>query len=68
MISNYIHTTFPSSPLSSFIHVSCLFGFRVCSMTNQKTPFFLSDRSASCKEKSQSFKPIDDSIKESIAS
>ena len=33
MISNYIHTTFPSSPLSSFIHVSCLFGFRVYSVT-----------------------------------
>ena len=40
MISNYIHTTFPSSPLSSFIHVSCLFGFRVYSVTNQKTLFF----------------------------
>ena len=32
-----LHTTFPSSPLSSFIHVSFLFGFRVYYMTNQNT-------------------------------
>ena len=35
-----LHTTFPSSPLSSFIHVSFLFGFRVYYMTNQNTNYY----------------------------